>query len=304
MQQAAAAADQFAALQAGERDLVNQLLGQAQMADAFAKFSNTVLTSKLAYVKENKLYQRLKGKQTQDGIYFSGTWAEFCNLLGLTPEHANESIANLKQFGSEALESMSSMGIGYRELRQYRKLPEDQQAALVEAAKAGDKDSFVDLAEEILSKSAKDKATLTAQVTELRDTLEAKDRVIRQKSEHIDQLAVQLARPVAAFEPLPGSEARSAEEQVHLDALDHAASAAYIELQRMRQAAAAALTPGHDIADCVVLRARQALAFLAQALADDISALGVQVDFESRLCPPWLDEEALAIYEQRQAVRG
>ncbi|MGV8638395.1 hypothetical protein ACV35T_02585, partial [Pseudomonas aeruginosa] len=40
-----------------ERDLVNQLLGQAQMADAFAKFSVTVTTSKLAFVKENKLYR-------------------------------------------------------------------------------------------------------------------------------------------------------------------------------------------------------------------------------------------------------
>lgn len=47
-----------------ERDLVNQLLGQAQMADAFAKFSVTVTTSKLAFVKENKLYKALKGKKS------------------------------------------------------------------------------------------------------------------------------------------------------------------------------------------------------------------------------------------------
>jgi hypothetical protein len=41
-----------------ERDLLNQLLGQAQMADAFANFPQ-VRTSKLAFVKENKLYQSL-----------------------------------------------------------------------------------------------------------------------------------------------------------------------------------------------------------------------------------------------------
>lgn len=57
-----------------ERDLLNQLLGQAQMADAFAQFSKTVLTSKMAFVKENKLYQSLKGKKGQDGLEFSGTW--------------------------------------------------------------------------------------------------------------------------------------------------------------------------------------------------------------------------------------
>ena len=37
-----------------ERDLLNQLLDQAQMADAFEQFSRTVRTSKLAFVKENK----------------------------------------------------------------------------------------------------------------------------------------------------------------------------------------------------------------------------------------------------------
>nr|WP_202985000.1 hypothetical protein [Gilliamella sp. ESL0250] len=46
-----------------EHDLVNQLLGQAKMADAFAKFSLTVRTSKLNFVKENKLYRNLKGKK-------------------------------------------------------------------------------------------------------------------------------------------------------------------------------------------------------------------------------------------------
>src|SRR5574343_1263627 len=71
-----------------QRDLLNQLLGQAQMAEAFSKFSKTVLVSKLAFVKENKLYQQLSGKKTQDGLEYSGTWAEFCNLLGWTPEHA------------------------------------------------------------------------------------------------------------------------------------------------------------------------------------------------------------------------
>lgn len=149
-----------------ERDLLNQLLGQAQMADAFTKFSKTVLTSKLAFVKENKLYQQLKGKKTQDGLDFSGTWAEFCNLLGFTPEHANESIANLNQFGSDALESMSSMGIGYRELRQYRKLPEDQKLALLEVAKTGDKSEFLDLAEELIARHTKEKADLSRQLEE------------------------------------------------------------------------------------------------------------------------------------------
>lgn len=161
-----------------ERDLLNQLLGQAQMADAFAQFSKTVLTSKMAFVKENKLYQSLKGKKGQDGLEFSGTWAEFCNLLGYTPEHANESINNLQSFGEEALESMSRMGIGYRELRQFRRLPEDQKSALIEVAKEGDKAALIELAEEMIAKHAREKE-------ELKTDLEISRQMLAEKKEEL-----------------------------------------------------------------------------------------------------------------------
>ncbi|WP_425328293.1 hypothetical protein [Pseudomonas nitroreducens] len=173
-----------------ERDLVNQLLGQAQMADSFAKFSKTVFISKLAFVKENKLYRALQGGRGEDGLQFSGTWDEFCNLLGWVPQHANEAIANLRQFGEEALESMSRMGIGYRELRQYRRLPEDQKTALLEAAKAGDKESFVELAEELISKHAKEKEALEARLKDVQEDYEALGSVCATHSKRADELQV------------------------------------------------------------------------------------------------------------------
>ncbi|WP_205881846.1 hypothetical protein [Leeia aquatica] len=196
------AANVLAAVQADyseERDLLNQLLGQAQMAEAFSKFSKTVLVSKLAFVKENKLYQQLSGKRTQDGLGYSGTWAEFCNLLGWTPEHANEAISNLHNFGEEALESMSRMGIGYRELRQFRRLPEDQKTALIEVAKSGDKDSFLELAEDLIAKHAKEKEALSNQMAEIAADKEATERVTKSKEETINRLqreVVRLSKPL------------------------------------------------------------------------------------------------------------
>ncbi|HHG5029100.1 hypothetical protein ACVXOT_30650, partial [Pseudomonas aeruginosa] len=156
-----------------ERDLVNQLLGQAQMAGAFEEFSRTVRTSKLAYVKENKLYRAIAGKKSPNGSEFSGTWDEFCSLLGISVDKANMDIANLRTFGEEALESMSRMGIGYRELRQWRKLPDDARSALIEAAKQGNKDAVEYLAEELIATHTKEKAALEKQVEDLRADNEA-----------------------------------------------------------------------------------------------------------------------------------
>lgn len=166
---------------AEDRDLLNQLLGQAQMAEAFGKFSQTVWSSKLAFVKENRLYQSLKGKTTPNGLELNGTWVEFCSLLGISDEKANQDIANLKTFGEEALESMSRMGIGYREMRQYRKLPADQQQALIEVAKEGDKESLMELAEELIAKQVKEKEALKAD-------LEISRQNVAEKKEQVSQL--------------------------------------------------------------------------------------------------------------------
>ncbi|WP_236212992.1 hypothetical protein [Metapseudomonas otitidis] len=177
-----------------ERDLVNQLLGQAQMADAFAKFSVTVTSSKLAYVKENKLYRALAGKSSGNGYQLQGTWEEFCGLLGISREKADLDIQNLRAFGEEALESMSRMGIGYRELRQYRRLPEDQKSALIEVAKTGDKESFVELAEEIISKHSAEKADLEKKLADVQGDYDALSKVEADTSRKLRETRLELER--------------------------------------------------------------------------------------------------------------
>ena len=297
-----AAVDGLAQLQASygqERDLVNQLLGQAQMAGAFEEFSRTVRTSKLAYVKEHKLYRSIAGAASPHGAEkLSGTWEEFCRLLGRSVDQVDRDIANVQAFGEQALESMSAMGIGYRELRQYRKLPEDQKQALIEVAKAGDKEGFVELAEEIIAKHAKEKEALATQVEEAQATLEAKDRVLQSRAELIGQLEEQVA---GKFKPLPGSEARTAQEQALLKELDEGTSSAFLSMHRTFKAADAALS-GSGARDAIQARARQAIEFLAQQLADMCEEFGISVDLDERINPSWLSEDAIAALEARNAA--
>ncbi|MBA6042859.1 hypothetical protein [Pseudomonas lactis] len=177
-----------------ERDIVNQMLGQAQMADSIGKFTATVAVSKMAYVKENKLYRGLAGMHDRDGRGLSGTWEEFCSLLGTSAPKVNEDINNLRQFGEDALESMSRMGIGYREMRQYRRLPEDAQAALIEVATTGDKEAFVDLAEEIIAKHAKEKTELTQRLDEVNADYEAQGEVMANKAKELDSTKQELKK--------------------------------------------------------------------------------------------------------------
>ncbi|MCU8824775.1 hypothetical protein [Klebsiella quasipneumoniae] len=185
-----------------ERDLLNQLLGQAQMADAFGKFSVTVTTTKLNFVKENKLYRAIKGQKIPHGDgFFKGTWEEFCSLLGRSVEHVDRDIANLRSFGEEALESMSRMGIGYRELRQFRRLPEDQKSALIEVAKEGDKTALLDLAEEMIAKHAREKEELKTDLEISRQMLAEKKEELGTMRNEKEELKARLVRRSATETP-------------------------------------------------------------------------------------------------------
>ncbi|WP_431306691.1 hypothetical protein [Pseudomonas lactis] len=112
----------------------------------------------------------------------------------MSREKADQDIANLRTFGEEALDSMSRMGIGYREMRQYRRLPEDAQAALIEVAKAGDKDAFVDLAEEIIAKHAKEKSELTQRLDEVNADYDAQGEVMAKKTKELDSTKQELEK--------------------------------------------------------------------------------------------------------------
>ena len=218
-----------------ERDLIGEMLGEVRMADAFTQFSVTVTTSKLSFIKENKLYRGLKGKKNRhgDGI-LTGTWEEFCFLLGRSVEHADRDIANLRSFGEKALENMSRMGIGYRELRQFRKLPEEEKTALIEVAESGDKEALLEAAEEIIAKQNKEKEELKKQLSDVQETtqkqvenLKADNNAAQKRnadlSKEKEEMALKLAKyelkTIPMDERLEPLKAQIAETQSEIDTL-------------------------------------------------------------------------------------
>jgi hypothetical protein len=285
------AANTLATLQAGqsaERDLVNQLLGQAQMADAFSQFSRTVRISKLAYVKENKLYQQLRGMKTPHGAELEGTWESFCKLLGTSVDQADRDIANLQAFGEEALQSMSNMGIGYRDLRQFRKLPDDAKPLLIEAAKAGDKAAFLDLAEELVVRHSQQKQALEAKLQAATDSLEAKDQVLKAEMETVRQLQEEKAHP---WKPNPRLAARSAEEEAALMVLQARADGVAQEAQALAVVVADLCERGDG---ALHTKALQAMNYVVSMLRQVVLEHGLEVEVSDDALgvqPAWMSAE-------------
>lgn len=177
-----------------EQLLLSEKVG-ALKAFEFTKKLLTVSTIKiLAELKESSEY---KGLQVigQDGKLLTvSTWEQFCQSIGKSRQHIDEEIRNLSAFGEDFLETSQRMGIGYRDLRKLRKIPDDEREVIIngEAVQAGDKDSLIELIEDMSVKHSKVKSKLENQVKDLTAEAKAKDRVIADKQKTIDDKNTEL----------------------------------------------------------------------------------------------------------------
>ncbi len=171
------------------RDLANQIIGQFRMARAIRLFADVSAIAALKFVRENKLYRHIK---MADGQPF--TWEEYCKSLGVSHKTVNEQILNLNTFGEEFLEAMQRMGLGYRDLRQFRRLPADERTALMEAARAGDKNELLDLAESLITKHDEEKKRLEQEKQEAEQRLQASERLLSDKDRKINELDIEIER--------------------------------------------------------------------------------------------------------------
>lgn len=196
---------------AEERDLVNQILGQVQMARSIARFADVVSLSKLAHIKETKMYRALQGKKGFDGdgneIADVGTWDGFCQVLGLSRSKVDEDLTNLKSFGEDALKQLSAIGAGYRELRQWRRLPEDAKSALIEASKQGNLEAVQYLAEELIHTHAKETADLQQKLDDTASDYDAQGEVLTKKNAELDRTKQELEKARKRIQTLSADEA-------------------------------------------------------------------------------------------------
>lgn len=159
------------------RVALHETMGVVKSMKAVSSITNAISLQQLKTIKDHKAYRELNGQTgtTPDGqpIDNLGTWEGFCRHLGMSVVKVDEDLRNLVVFGQEALERMSALGASYRDLRQYRQLPEEKRQALIEVAKAGDKHDFLDLAEDLIAWHAKREDELNRQIADGKKELAA-----------------------------------------------------------------------------------------------------------------------------------
>jgi hypothetical protein len=170
--------------------LIAQRSGRRQALDAIQKLITVSNILDLQRIKEGKLY---KGSVVSvDGKFVTlRTWGQFCELVEGRPRATVDlDLLNLKAFGPEFFDSMQKIGIGPGTMRSLRQIPEDERSELEKAAREANRDEFLELAETLITKHAKEKAELTKKLDDSERALSAsRERVerLRQRvEEHED----------------------------------------------------------------------------------------------------------------------
>lgn len=179
-----------------------ELVGMLKAFD-FTKKVTTVGTLKiLAEIKEAKQYKGLELLDKDKNSRHVGTWSEFCEALGYSVNKIDEDLQNLSKFGEDFLETSQRLGLGYREMRKLRQLPEEARAEIIDAdySEATDKEELIEKIEDLTAKHAKEKAELEAKLKRKSDDYEAQAKVLANKNAQIDRLDTELAKKTKAIE--------------------------------------------------------------------------------------------------------
>lgn len=180
-----------------EVTLTHQYSGQIQAFTAVSKITTIGALRLLKRIKDERLYRVLGGQKgyDQNGEEITlGTWEAYCRMIGRSVNAVDEDLQNLAALGETALEAVRQVGLGYRELRQLRKLDESDRHVVVGEieANAGDKEAILSLIDSLAARHAKEKEALTKKLESTQKDLDAARTISSQRAEETRQMKEQI----------------------------------------------------------------------------------------------------------------
>lgn len=175
--------------------LIGKRLGRRDHGRMFTKLAAVTDILDLQKIKESKQYKGFVHVGDDGKSERITTWADYCRLVeGKSVEAIDLEIQNLNQLGEELFDSMRQVGLGPGKMREIRKLPDASQVALLEAAREGDKETLLDLAEQLIAKHAKEKEELAKQTEDAKADVEAVRVVCGNIRAETSKLELELAK--------------------------------------------------------------------------------------------------------------
>lgn len=174
----------------------HEAMGMVKAFSFVQKLATVATLKTLAEIKETKKYKGL-GYIDQDGkLATVATWEDYCRACGSSARKIDTDLQNLNTFGEEFFETSQRLGLGYREMRKLRQLPEEARAEIIDAdySDATDKEELIEKIEDLTAKHVREKDALTKQLETAKGNYEAQSKVMANKDRKINELSEELAK--------------------------------------------------------------------------------------------------------------
>ena len=174
----------------------HELIGMIKAFDFTQKLVTVTTLKAINEIKQSKQYKGLDIYNPQGKLVTVTTFRDFCEALGFSVEKIDQDLLNLNTLGESFLETSQRLGLGYRDLRKLRKLPEDARAEIVDAefSETADKEELLEKIEELTAKHAQEKQILEVQLKQSHANYEAQSKVLKNKNDRINQLDIELEK--------------------------------------------------------------------------------------------------------------
>ena len=169
----------------------NEVLGMIRVFDVVGKFVTVTNLKILHDIKESKKYKGLVKKLPDGKVVTVTNWSEYCQFLPVSKDTIDQHLMMLKEFGEDFLSRAQDIGMGLRDMRKLRSLPDESDRNLIIEATQQEhltRDDVLELMEEMAAKHAKEKAELSTKLVDATEDLEAARKVSASKQETIDEL--------------------------------------------------------------------------------------------------------------------
>lgn len=162
-------------------------MGMTQAFTFMRDFSDLARLKWLKERKESKDYKGLQCIDSKGELCTLRNFEDLCGCMGLSYRKVSEDLLNLATFGEEFMKSASRIGLGYRDLRKLRALPE---ADIKELEATDDPDALRQMADDLLRQTYE----LKKKTEEQAQTLKAREQMLQEKDKTINSARAELIK--------------------------------------------------------------------------------------------------------------
>ncbi|MEX2475041.1 hypothetical protein [Marinobacter sp.] len=283
-----------AAFSADQREitaLINRRVGRKTAYQMITKLLTVADVCDLKNIKESKIYKGYEHVDESGNRQSVSTWEEYCEFVeGRSRQAVDLDIQNLNMLGDEMFEGLRQVGLGPGKMRDLRKLPEDQQQALLEESRKGNSDEVLALVNDMIVAERKGREAAEKDRDETRADYEAQGELLRKNREELDRTRFMLER---SEHRLKNATPDEAEEQLRLEV-----NGVSVELQSLiKTRLDVALEALKEHSDNTGKDQRHFMATLVQQAELEIQALRDKYQIPSQAgsnIPDWMDPEKVS----------